>query len=76
MRNDIALTALVCSIPATVLLDACDFSFLLTVSIFFFSEIGGVMASFATLGLVLLFLSTMSVFPSLKTVSVVVKISF
>ena len=44
---------------SSVLLDACDFSVLLTVSIFFFYEIGGVMASSTTLGFVLLFLLTM-----------------
>ena len=50
--------------------------FFLAVSIFFFSGIGGVMASFIKLGLVLLLLSTMSVFPYLKTMSVVVTNDF
>ena len=56
---------------STVILDDCDFSLLLTVSIFFFSEIRGVMAYLTTIGYVFFFLSTMSVFPSLTTVSVV-----
>ena len=61
---------------STVLLDACDFSVLLTASIFCFSEIRGVMASFTTLGFVLIFLSTVSVFPYLTTMSVVVTNEF
>ena len=53
---------------STVLLDACYFSVLVTALILFFSEIGGVMASYTTLGFDLPSLSTMSLFPSLKTV--------
>ena len=56
----------------TVLLDACDFYVLLTVLILFFSEIGGVMDSSTTFCFDFPYLSTMSVFPSLKNVSVVV----
>ena len=52
MINDIALEELVCLILATVLLDAFNLSVLLTVLIFFFSEIGGVMDFFTTLGFV------------------------
>ena len=55
----------------TVLLDAYDLSVLLTLSIFLFDKIEGVMASSKILGFVLLFLSTISVFPYLKTVAVV-----
>ena len=55
----------------TVLLDACDFYVLLTVSNFFFSEIGGFMASSTTF-FYLPSLSTILVFPSLTIVSVVV----
>ena len=47
-----------------------DFSFLLTVSILFFA-MGGVVASFTTLGFV-----PMSVFPSLKILSVIVTNDF
>ena len=61
---------------STVLLDAFDFSVLLTVSILFFAEIGRVMAYFTTLGLISYFCQTMLVFPSLATVSVVLTNAF
>ena len=57
---------------STVLLEACYFSILLTVSILFFAEIVGVMASSKIFCFGLPSLSTMSVFTSLTTVSVVV----
>ena len=57
---------------STILLDAFDLSVFLTVPILFFSEIGGVMAYSTTFCFDLHYLSTMSVFPSSKTVSVVV----
>ena len=60
----------------TVLLDACDFSVLLTVSILSFAEIGGVMASSSTFCSDLPYLSTLSRLPSLTTVSVVVTNAF
>ena len=56
---------------STVLLDACDWSILLNVSIFF-SEIGEVVAYSTTVCFDFPSLWTMSVFPSLTTVSVVV----
>ena len=57
---------------STVLLDACDFYVLLTVSIFFFSEIGGVMDSSTTFCFDFPSLINMPLLSSLKTVSVVV----
>ena len=57
---------------SNVLLDACDFSFLLNVSIFFFAEIEVLMDYFTTFCFDLYFLSTMSLFPYLITVSVLV----
>ena len=46
---------------STVLLYSFHFYVLLTVSIFFFSEIGGMMPSFNTLGFVLLFFNHASI---------------
>ena len=72
LSSDLTVLVLFLLGVSTVLLGCCDFSVLLTVSIFFFAEIGGVRASSATLGSDFHYLSTMSVFPSLTTVSVVV----
>ena len=72
LSNDLTVSVLLIVGVSIFLLSACDFSDLLTVSIFFFSEIGGVMVCSTTLGFYLPSLSTMSVFPSLTTVSVVV----
>ena len=46
---------------STILLDASDLSVLLTISIFFFAGIGGVMDYFTTLGSVLLFFNHVSI---------------
>ena len=70
LYNDLTFSDLFILGVSTVLLDSCDFYFLLTVSIFFF-EIGGVMASFTTLGFVI-----MSVFHYLTTIPVVVTNDF
>ena len=60
---------------STVFFNACDLSVVLTVSILFFDEIGEGVASSTLLCFVLLFL-TMSLFPSLSTVSIVVTNDF
>ena len=70
LTNDLPLSYLLLLDVYTFLLDACDFSALLTVSIFFF-VMGGVIAYFTTLGFV-----PMSVFPYLTTVLVVVTNEF
>ena len=75
LSNDLSLSYLLLLGVSTVLLDDFDIYVLLTVSIFF-SAIGGVMASFTTFGFVFLFLSTMSAFPSLTTIPVVVTNAF
>ena len=66
LSNDLTLSDLLILGVSIILLDACDFSFLLTLSIFFFS-IGGVMSSFTTLSF-----PPMTVLTSLTAVSVVV----
>ena len=53
-------------------MDVFDFSVLLTVSILFISEILEVMDSSTVLGFDFHFLSTVSIFPSLSTLSIVV----
>ena len=70
LSNDLILSDLLLLGASTVLLDACDFSVLLTLSILFIS-MGVLMSSFTTLGFV-----PNSVFPSLITVSVVVTNAF
>ena len=66
LSNDLPLSDLLLLDVSTFLLDDCYLSVLLTVSILFFA-MGGVMASFATLGFF-----PMSVLPSLTIVPVVV----
>ena len=58
LSNDLTLSYLLLLGVSTILLDACYLSVLLTVSIFCFADIGGVMASFAKLCFVFPFLST------------------
>ena len=58
---DLTLSVLLLLGVFTVLLDACDFSVLLTTSIIFFSEIGGVKAFFTTLSIFHLFLNHVSI---------------
>ena len=70
LSNDLTLSDLLLLDLSIFILDACDFSVLLTVSILFFA-MGGVMASFTTLGFV-----PMSLFPSLKFLSVEVTNEF
>ena len=60
LSNDFNLSYLLLLVVSTILLDARDFSVLLTMSIFFFA-IGGVMAYFTTLGFVLLFFYHVSI---------------
>ena len=57
LSDDLPFSVLLLLGVSVVLLDACDFSILLTVSIFFFDEIGGVMDSFTTLYFLSFFLS-------------------
>ena len=70
LSNDSTLSNILLLDVSTVFFYACDFSFLLTVSISFFA-IGGGMSFFTTIGFV-----PISVFPSLTTVSLVVTNAF
>ena len=72
---DLTLSVLFLLGVSTVLLDACGFSVMLTVS-FFFPEIGGVMDSFTTLGFFSFFFVYHVSMPFLKTVSVVITNAF
>ena len=58
---DLTLSVLLLLVVSTVILNAFDFSVLLTVSIFFFYEIGEVMASFTILGFVSPFFNHVSI---------------
>ena len=68
---DLTLSVLLLLVVSIVLLDACDFYIFLTVSIFFFSKIRGVMASFTTVGFFSLFCQPCQYSLFLTTVSVV-----
>ena len=72
LYNDLTVSVILILGASNVLLDACDFSVLLNVSIFFFAEIEVLMDYFTTFCFDLYFLSTMSLFPYLITVSVLV----
>ena len=58
---DLTLSVLLLLVVSTVILNAFDFSVLLTLSIFFFYEIGEVMASFTILGFVSPFFNRVSI---------------
>ena len=61
LTNYLIVSVLLLLGVSTVLLDACDLSVLLTVSSFFFSEIGGVMDSSTTFSFDFTYFSTMSI---------------